>query len=106
MIYNCRMADIDIRELVWDSINKAHIWERHQLTRELVEDACYGDPEYIRALETNNNRYLVIAPLPNKRLFAVVLAPIGEGKHYPVSACIASKKERSAYQEWKARKKL
>jgi uncharacterized DUF497 family protein len=100
------MADIDIRELVWDSINEAHIWERHQLTRELVEDACYGDPQYIKAVDTYNNRYLVIAPLPNKRILAVVLAPIGEDKYYPVSARIASKKERSAYQEWKARKEL
>ncbi len=40
MMYNCHMADIDIGELVWDSINEAHIRERHQLTRELVEDAC------------------------------------------------------------------
>lgn len=100
------MADIDICELVWDHVNEAHIWERHQLTRELVEDACYGDPQYIKAVETYNNRYLVITPLPNKRLLAVVLAPLGEGKYYPVSARIASKKERSVYQEWKARKEL
>jgi uncharacterized DUF497 family protein len=100
------MTDIDIHELVWDSINEAHIWEHHHLTRELVEDACYGDPQYIKVMETYNNRYLVIAPLPNKRLLAIVLAPVGEGKHYPVSARIASKKERHMYQEWKARKEL
>lgn len=57
-------------------------------------------------METYNNRYLVIAPLSNKRLLAIVLASVGESKYYPVSARIASKKERRMYQEWKARKEL
>jgi hypothetical protein len=31
------MTDIDIRKLLWDNVNEAHIWERHQLTKDLVE---------------------------------------------------------------------
>lgn len=100
------MTDIDIHKLLWDNVNKAHIWERHQLTKDLVEEACYGDPQYIKAAETYNNRYLVIAPLQDNRLLAIVLAPQGEGKHYPVSARIASKKERREYHQWKAEKEL
>lgn len=100
------MADIDIRELLWNDVNEAHIWERHQLTRELVEEACYGDPQDIKVRDTYHNRLLVLAPLQNKKLLAIVLAPFSKGKYYPVSARMASKKERSEYQEWKAGKDL
>src|SRR2546430_9872997 len=102
MVYNWSMADIDIRELLWDTVNESYIWERHQLTKDLVEEACYGDSQYIKVVSTYNNRYLVIAPLQNKRLLAIVLAPQSGGRHYPVSARIASKKERREYREWKA----
>ena len=36
------MKEISILALVWDSINEAHIWERHQLTRAEVEEVAYG----------------------------------------------------------------
>lgn len=100
------MADIDIHELLWESINESHIWERHQLTKDLVEEACYSIPQYIKVVSIYSNRYIVIAPLQNKKLLAIVLAPQGEGKHYPISARVASKKERREYRKWKAERKL
>lgn len=100
------MADIDIRELLWDDINEAHIWERHQLSKDLIEEACYGDPQYIKVRDTYHNRLFVVAPLQNKRLLTIILAPHSEGRYYPVSAYIASKKERREYREWKAGKEL
>ena len=32
------MNEIRILELIWDSFNEAHIWERHQLTSVEVEE--------------------------------------------------------------------
>lgn len=94
--------DVDVQELLWDDWNTAHIWERHQLTKEVVEEACYGDAENLKAEESYGGRYLVIAPKPDGQLLAVVLSPKGAGKYYVVSARIASKKERHEYQAWKA----
>lgn len=88
------MREIEIVELLWDAFNEEHIWERHQLTKEQVVEACYGDPQQIHVEDTYNNRYLITAPLQNRKLLALVLSPLGEGRYYPVSARIASKKER------------
>lgn len=98
------MAEIDIQALVWDSINEAHIWERHQLTRVEVEEICYGNAETLHVMATYGGRYLVLGPGHKGKLHAVVLAPKGGGNFYPVSARRASIKERREYREWKAGK--
>jgi uncharacterized DUF497 family protein len=98
------MSEIRILDLVWEGRNEAHIWERHQLTRSEVEEVCYGDAENLHVEQTYRGRYLVIGPRRGRKLFAVVLAPKGEGNFYPVSARRASTKERRAYREWKAGK--
>lgn len=100
------MADIDICELLWDDANEVHIWERHQLSRDLVEEACYGDPQNIKVRDTRRGRLLINAPLQDKRILTVILAPFSEGKYYPVSAYVASKKDHREYHEWKVEKEL
>ena len=98
------MADIDIQELEWDGFNEAHIWDRHQITRKHVEDVCFGSADNLQVEKTYGGRYLVVGPRPGGQLFAVVLAPKGGTRYYPVSARKASVKERRAYREWKAGK--
>ena len=96
------MKDISILELVWDTFNEAHIWERHQLTRAEVEEVAYGAPENLYARQTYGGRFLVIGPKADRRLIVLILAPKGSGKFYPVSARPADRKERREYREWKA----
>jgi uncharacterized DUF497 family protein len=96
------MSDINILELIWNSFNEAHIWERHQLTRAEVEEVAYGLPENLYVRRTYGSRFLVIGPKADRRLMVLILAPKGEGKFYPVSARPADKKERLEYREWKA----
>lgn len=96
------MAEIDIVELVWDNVNEAHIWERHQLTRAEVEEVCYGNAANLQVANTYGGRYLIVGPKRAGKLHAVVLASKGKGKFYPVSARRASIKERRKYREWKA----
>ncbi|MFI5272548.1 MAG: hypothetical protein ACHQ4H_05880 [Ktedonobacterales bacterium] len=98
------MTDLDIHQLVWDDWNRGHIWDRHQLTPEVVEEVCYGDAEKLYAEQTYGGRYLLVGPRRGGKLFAVVLAPKGAGQYYPVSARRASQKERRAYRAWKAEK--
>ncbi len=96
------MKDFSISGLLWDDFNEAHIWERHQLTRDEVEEIAYGLPENLYARYTYGDRLLVIGPNANKRLMVLILAFKETGKYYPVSARPASKKERLEYREWKA----
>ena len=95
------MKDFSISGLIWDGSNEAHIWERHQLTRDEVEEVVYGSPENLYARHTYGDRLLVIGPNANRRLIVLILASKETGKYYPVSARPASKKERLEYREWK-----
>jgi uncharacterized DUF497 family protein len=96
------MKEICIVVLIWDDFNEAHIWERHQLTRARVEEVCYGDARNIQIDITYGGRLLIVGPGKDNKLYAIVLGPEGENTYYPVSARRASKKERRAYDEWKA----
>jgi len=96
------MKEISILALVWDSINEAHIWERHQLTRAEVEEVAYGPAENLYVRHTYADRFLVIGPNADKRLIVLILAPKGSKQYYPVSARPADRKERRVYREWKA----
>ena len=99
------MNGFRILELIWDSFNEAHIWERHQLTRADVEEVAYSSSELLKVQQTYGERFLVIGPKADKRLLVLILAPEGAGKFYPVSARPAGKKERLAYSEWKETQK-
>ena len=96
------MNELSILELVWDSFNEAHIWERHQLTRAEVEEVAYGPAENLYVRHTYGGRFLVIGPKADRRLMVLILAPKESGKYYPVSARPADRKERREYREWKA----
>jgi len=96
------MIEIRIVSLVWDDFNEKHIWDRHQLTRAQVEAVCYGDAEHIQVNATYGERFLIVGPGTDGKLYAVVLGLEGEDTFYPVSARRASTKERRRYTEWKA----
>ena len=96
------MKDISILALVWDSFNEAHIWERHQLTRDEVEEVAYSPAENLYVRQTYGGRFFVIGPKADRRLMVLILAPKESGKYYPVSARPADRKERREYREWKA----
>ena len=88
---------IEIQELVWDEHNVLHIWERHQLTPEQVEEVCHADPKDILVEETYNNRLRIIAPRPDGKLLVVILASEGEGSYYVVTAKPPKRQELRRY---------
>lgn len=96
------MLKIRIVALIWDDVNEAHIWERHQLTRVIVEEVCYGNAHNIQVDVTYGGRFLIVGPGRDDKLYAIVLGPNGEDTYYPVTARRASKKERNAYKKWRA----
>lgn len=91
-----------IRQLRWDAWNISHILERHNMTPERVEEACHADASDIKVELTHDKRLLVLAPLADGFLIAVVLAPEGDGIYYPVTARQTKRQERRRYAEWKA----
>jgi hypothetical protein len=86
---------IVIDSLIWNDENITHI-ARHDVTPEEVNQACEGD---IVALESYENRYLVIGITIKTRFISVVLAPKGGGIYLPITARSSSRKERRVYQE-------
>lgn len=88
---------IDVRRLVWDGWNEAHI-AKHGVTREEVEQVCHASPIFT---DSYRNRIVAIGPTHAGRILAVALDPEaeGEGVYYPVSARPASRKERGYFQE-------
>jgi uncharacterized DUF497 family protein len=83
-----------VRRLVWDSWNVAHI-ARHGVLPEEVEHVCQSDP-VVQA--GKKGRLLVFGPTPDGRVLAVVLDGEPEtGTYYPVTARLASRRERAIF---------
>ena len=89
----------DIRDLIWDEWNVAHI-ARHRVTPAEVIELCQKDPVF---RDSYRGRILVIGPTRSGRMLMAALDPEPgqEGVFYPVTAHPASRKERRRYREAK-----
>jgi uncharacterized DUF497 family protein len=98
------MLEIDIQELVWDSFNESHIWEKHQITRAEVEEICLSDSPSFLVEVTHDGRYRVIGPRNDGKVLVVILAPEDEerGIYYPVTEKQTKRQELRRYIAWKA----
>jgi uncharacterized DUF497 family protein len=99
------MLQIDIQEIVWDSFNERHMWEKHQITRRDVEEICLSDPPSYLVEETHDGRYRVIGPRHDGKVLVVILAPEDEqrGMYYPVTAKHTKRQELRRFIAWKER---
>lgn len=80
---------INIRGLIWDAWNVAHI-ARHNVTPEEVEQVCHTDPVVQKGKE---RRLLVFGPTDSGKMLAVILDKEEEKDvYYPITAYKASKK--------------
>lgn len=85
---------INIRRLIWDEWNVAHI-ARHSVAPEEVEQVCHIDPVVQKG---KKGRLLVFGPTKNGRMLAVILDLEKENSvYYPVTAYKASKKLTKIY---------
>src|SRR3954462_3697120 len=93
---------IAIEWLVWDEWNLKHIWERHGLRPETVEEVCYGTPFVLQGYK---GRFVLIGPARGGDIFTVILGTVpGQlGAYYTFSARPASRKERRYFSEQKGR---
>jgi hypothetical protein len=79
MSYNGYMPEIVITRLIWEERNLTHIWDRHQMTQELVEGACYGNPEDLYIEDSYGNRQVILAPAQSGLLLFVVVSSSYKG---------------------------
>ena len=88
------MNVINIRRLIWDAWNIAHI-ARHNVTPEEVEQVCHTDPV---VQKEKKGRLLVFGPTESDRMLVAILDQEEEkGVYYPVTAYKASKKLTKIY---------
>jgi hypothetical protein len=67
------MKEIRILALIWNSVNVAHIWERHHITRADVEEVAYGHPALLKVERTYSGRFLVTGPKVDGTLLCLFL---------------------------------
>ena len=70
-----------VAELIWDTWNRGHIWQRHRVTREKVESACFGGSAPLvrraRRGEAGDEGYQALARTLGGRYLAIYLSPEG-----------------------------
>lgn len=83
---------LDIKKLIWDSWNTAHI-ARHGVVPDEVENVCGNNP---KTEQTYKGRIMIIGSTNIRRVLAIVLELENEqDNYYPITARDASKKERN-----------
>ena len=86
--------EFELETLVWDGFNSEHI-KKHGLTKAEVEKACVN---HVSVYESRVGRLILIGNTGN-RFLSVVLANKGNKRYYPVTARVASRKERKLLNE-------
>ena len=92
-----------IHELVWPPDRLAHI-ERHGVTPEEVEEACFGRAfvQWAKSRGENPVYYVLGQTRAGRYLFCVVIQ-FPDGRGYPVTARPMTARERRRYKQWKNR---
>jgi len=91
---------IRIREIHVSAFVEAHIWTKHHVTPEEVEEACFSDPLVIRGRDKS---YAVYGQTDAGRYLLVFLYPQGQGVFRLASARDMEARERRRYQRDKGR---
>lgn len=74
---------IIVNHLVWDAVNTRHIYLKHGVVPEEVEEVCRSNPLVIRARQ---GRLGVMGATEDSRILKVILRPKGKNAYYPVTA--------------------
>ena len=85
---------VEVSQVAWDEWNDAHVG-RHGVTRDEVEDVCYGDHV---ARDARSGPQMLIGVAKSGRLISIVLAMRAPGIYYVVTARPASVFERRIYR--------
>ena len=89
-----------ISELVVSDETEEHIWTKHRVTLDEVEEACVAEPLVLRG---RDGGYAVYGRTDAGRYLLIVLYPRGRGAYALATARDMEDRERRRYQEAKGR---
>jgi uncharacterized DUF497 family protein len=84
-----------IREVIVSPRQEEHIWSRHQVVPEEVEEVCFGAPLVLRGRDRG---YAVYGRTEAGRYLAVFLYPRGQGRYSLATAREMTEPDRRRYQ--------
>ena len=92
-----------IHELIWPEDRIEHI-ALHNITPEEVEEVCFSRPLILSAKSEGENPvyYALGQTAAGRNLFCVVIQ-FPDGRGYPVTARLMTRKEIRRYMQWKRR---
>mgnify|MGYP001596884255 CR=1 FL=1 len=95
------VMNIEVAQVVWDDINKEHIWSKHKLSQDEVEQAVWNKSRL--ATQLANGRILLLGITEKRKLISVIISPkdIARTIWYPVTARRASRKEHYLFNQSK-----
>jgi hypothetical protein len=88
----------EVRDLIWDDANEAHI-AAHGVTTDEVEEVCFG--RYWMLRSGSSGRYRVLGQTHAGRYLLVVFDEEAAGRFYPVTARNMAGDERQRYRRWR-----
>jgi hypothetical protein len=92
-----------INEFIWPEDRVDHV-ARHGLTREEIEEVCFGKAFVQRAKSQGRNPvYYVLGQTAAGRYVFCVVIQFPDGRGYPITARPMTDKERRRYIQWKSR---
>lgn len=74
---------------------EAHIWEKHRVTRDEVEEACFNEPLVVRGRE---GCHVVLGQTEAGRYLHVVVVLMNRGRARLITARDVTPQERRYYQ--------
>jgi uncharacterized DUF497 family protein len=86
-----------IGEFDWDDANERHIWDRHRVTPEEVEE-CFSNRKKITRKPRSPDRYYLFGRTDSGRYLFVVFQYKGLGIIRPISARDMTPQERAFYE--------
>lgn len=86
-----------ISEFDWDEANERHIWERHKVTPEEVEEA-FSNRKKITRKPRSHDRYYLFGQTDGGRCLFIVFQYKGFGIIRPISARDMNPQERAFYE--------
>jgi uncharacterized protein len=85
-----------IKEIVITPLQEEHIWTKHGVTPEEVEEVCFSEPLVLRGRDES---YAVFGQTEAGRYLAVFLYPKGSGVYSLATARDMTDRERRRYSE-------
>ncbi len=90
-----------INEIIWPDDRINHI-ARHNIIPEEVEEVCFGKPLVQRVKSQGDHPvYYVRGQTDAGRYLFCVVIQFPDGKGYPVTARLMTKKEKQSFTKWR-----